>query len=122
AGKPGVADGAGVYGVAVGAGGTASRADVLIEGSILLEGQFAEVAAGDKAEVSCVHSDAPSQTQAEAGAAGKISCAGGSEGESSSTPESLFASPITSYLLNPSSSAIDSVPTSAISLPFGLTP
>jgi hypothetical protein len=121
AGKLGVADGAGVFGVAVGAGGTASHANVLIESSILLEGQFAEVGAGDKAEVSCAYSDAPSQTQAEAGAAGKISCATGSEGESSSTPESLFAAPITSYLLNPSSSAVDSVPSGAIKLPFGLT-
>ncbi len=124
AGKPGVADGAGVFGVAVGAGGTASHANVLIEGSILLEGQFAEVGAGEKDEatVTCKDSDAPSQTQAASGAAGAINCAAGSEGNTHSTPESLFAAPITNYQLNPSSSAVDSVPTGEIKLPFGLTP
>ena len=124
AGKPGVADGAGVYGVSVGVGGTASHANVLIEGSILLEGQFAEVGAGEKDEatVTCKDSDAPSQTQAASGAAGAINCAAGSEGNAHSTPESLFAAPITNYQLNPSSSAVDSVPTGEIKLPFGLTP
>ncbi len=124
AGKPGVADGAGVYGVSVGVGGTASHANVLIEGSILLEGQLAEVGAGEKDEatITCKDSDAPSQTQAASGAAGAINCAAGSEGNTRSTPESLFATPITNYQLNPSSSAVDSVPTSEIKLPFGLTP
>jgi len=122
AGNPGVADGPGVPAVAVGASGAGSVAKVAIEGSILLEHQLAEDITGGRVEVGCSHSDAPSQTQAEGGGAGAISCAAGSEGNTSSTPESLFATPITNYVLNPSSSAVDSVPAGVIALPFGLTP
>ena len=124
AGKPGVADGAGVFGVEALAGNSGSHANVLIEGSILFEEQAAELAPGEGAEVSvtCTHSDVPSQTQAAKGSEGAIACASGSEGNTHSTPESLFAAPITNYVLNPSSSSVDSVPVSAIVLPFSLTP
>ncbi len=66
----------------------------------------------------------PSQTQAATATEGAIACAapGAAGNTSSRSSTSLFAAPVTSYSLNPSSSAVDSVPASAIALPFGLTP
>lgn len=123
AGKLGEGDGAGVSGVSVLAGTGNSIAEAKIEGSILLEPQTATIAAGGKsATTTCTNSDEPSQSQAPKGTEGEIRCATGTGGDASSPPGSLFATPITNYQLNPSSSAIDSVPAGAISLPFGLTP
>ncbi len=123
AGEAGVADGPGVHDVEVGAGGTASHADVAIEGSILLEQQAAGMGpGGNSATVTCSNSDVPSQLQAATGTEGSIQCASGSAGNTHTEPAALFSSPITGYQLNPLSSAVDSVPAGAISLPFGLTP
>ena len=85
-----------------GVGGTASHADVAIEGSILLEPQAAGVGpGGNSATVICSNSDVPSQTQAATGTEGTIECASGVNGNTHTEPAALFASPITSYQLEP---------------------
>lgn len=123
AGVLGERDASGVHGVAVESGGEASVADVNIEGSIVLEPQIANAGPGDSANISCTYSDVPNQTQAATGTEGAINCAGGVSGNTTTSPlTSLFSAPITDYNLLPGSSAIDSVPASAISLPFGITP
>jgi len=123
AGVLGERDASGVHGVAVESAGTASVADVNIEGSIVIEPQMANTGPGDTANVSCTYSDVPNQTQAATGTEGAIACASGVSGNTTTSPlTSLFSTPITNYALLPGSSAIDSVPASAISLPFGITP
>ena len=64
AGVLGERDASGVHGVVVESAGTASVADVNIEGSIVLEPQMANVGSGDSANISCTYSDVPNQTQA----------------------------------------------------------
>ncbi len=123
AGVLGERDASGAHGVAVESAGTASVANVNIEGSIVLEPQTANTGPGDTANISCTYSDVPNQTQAAAGTEGAINCANGTSGDATTEPlTSLFSVPIANYALLPSSSAIDSVPASAISLPFGITP
>jgi hypothetical protein len=123
AGNLGVTDGAGVAGVSVVAAGSNGIANANIEGSILLEPQSATVAAlGKEANVRCAGSDVPSQSQPAKGTEGEIACGSAANGNASSEPATLFASPITNYQLNPSSGAIDSVGAGAITLPFGLMP
>ena len=122
AGNLGVADGAGVTDVELGVGGTASTLTASIEGSILLESQKAGMAAGSHASIQCSYSDVPSQSQAETATEGSIACASGAAGNTSSAAAALFAAPISAYQLNPTSSALDSVPADAITLPFGLVP
>jgi len=118
----GVADPPGVYGVFAGAFGPSAHLGVNVEGSVLLERQFALAEAGANTEVNCSNSDAPSQSQAASGTNGSIACASGASGNTSSSPASLFAAPITAYIPEASSPAVNSVPSSAISLPFGITP
>jgi hypothetical protein len=123
AGVLGERDASGVHGVAVESVGEASVADVNIEGSIVLEPQMANTNTGDSANISCTYSDVPNQTQAATATEGAIDCAGGVSGNTTTNPlTSLFSAPVTDYNLLPGSSAIDSVPASAISLPFGITP
>ena len=123
AGVLGAADKAPVTGVNVKSTEPGSIANVSIEGSILLEPQSATVEAGaTAANVTCTYSDVPSQAQAASGTGGSIACANGFSGNMTSAPASLFLALGTNYSLNPSSTAIDSVPAGAISLPFGLTP
>jgi hypothetical protein len=125
AGEPGIAsDAAGVQGVqATAKTGAKSVADVSIQGSIVLERQAASVANGAEANISCSYSAAPSQTQSAGGGTGAIACAGGSAGNSEASPLALlFGEPLSGYQLVPTSSALDSVPAGALSLPFGLTP
>jgi hypothetical protein len=123
AGVLGERDASGVHGVAVQSVGEASVAEVNIEGSIVLEPQMADANTGDSANISCTYSDVPNQTQAATGTEGAINCANGANGDTTTEPlTSLFSAPITNYNLLPGSSAIDSVPASAISLPFGFTP
>ena len=123
AGVLGERDGGSVRGVAVVSVGTKSLASVNIEGSILLEPQAATAGPEATATITCTYSDVPNQSQAAKGAEGTIDCANGVNGNTTTTLlSSLFAAPITNYVLNPSSSAVDSVPVSAITLPFGLTP
>jgi len=123
AGVLGERDASGVHGVAVESAGTASVADVNIEGSIVLEPQMANAGTGDSANVSCTYSDVPNQIQAATGTEGAIACASGTSGDATTEPlTSLFSAPITNYNLLPGSSAIDSLPASAISLPFGIAP
>jgi hypothetical protein len=125
AGAPGIAgDAAGVTGVeTVAKGGPGRIANVSIQGSIVLETQTASAAAGDQVTVNCGYSALPSQSQAGGGGVGAIACAAGSAGNTEVNPLSaLLAEPFGNYQLNPSSSAVDSVPAGAIALPFGLTP
>ncbi|HEY3970719.1 MAG TPA: hypothetical protein VGL79_04915, partial [Solirubrobacteraceae bacterium] len=124
AGVLGERDGPGVSGVSVETVGPASLSNVNIEGSIVLEPQVAIVAPGGAtANINCTYSDVPSQTQAATGAEGTINCANGASGNTATGPlTSLFSAPVTSYNLLPGTPAIDSVPASAISLPFGIAP
>jgi len=115
AGKPGVADGAGVFGVSAVAGG-ASVAEAAITGSVVLERQLVEAVPPAKSTVTCQYSDIPNQLE------GGVACGAGSAGNASSAVSSLFSEPVTGYQLNPSSSAVGGVPAGAISLPFGITP
>jgi hypothetical protein len=117
-------DAAGVTGVeAVAKSGPGSAANVAIEGSIVLERQSSSVANEDQSTLTCSYSAVPSQALAAGGGAGAISCAAGSSGNTEVNPLStLFAEPFTNYILSPTSSAVDSVPASAISLPEGITP
>ncbi len=125
AGAPGIAaDAAGVLGVeATAKTGARSIADVSIQGSIVLERQAASTTGGAQASIDCAYSAAPSQTQAAGGGGGAIACATGSSGNTEVSPlSSLFPEPLSGYQLSASSSAVDSVPVAAITLPFGLTP
>jgi hypothetical protein len=76
---------------------------------------------GNEASIVCSNSDVPGETQAAGGANGSIACANGVGGNTTSSPASLFVVPGSNYNLNPSSSAVDSVPAGAVPLPFGLT-
>jgi hypothetical protein len=127
--QPGIPLGApGVVGVEANADGASSSAvKVAIEGSIVLESQVATtVKAGNTSTVTCAYSAIPSQIQSASAIAGhgEIACASGASGNTDESTEltTLFAEPLHNYTLSPTSSAIDSVPTSAIVLPFGLTP
>ncbi len=125
AGVLGARDAPPVYGIVVeSAGSKHSAADVNVEGSIVLERQSALVgAAGDTASVTCSNSDVPSQTQAASATEGSIACASGASGNDETNPlTALFQAPGSNYELNPASADIDSVPSGAITLPFGLTP
>ncbi|HTA35928.1 MAG TPA: hypothetical protein VK761_04350 [Solirubrobacteraceae bacterium] len=118
----------GIVGVEVSAhGNSASTMQATIEGSIALESQVAATAnSNNTAKVTCAYSAIPSQIQSPNAIAGhgEIACASGASGNTNETGEfaTLFAEPLHNYSLSPTSSAIDSVPASAISLPFGLTP
>ncbi|MGD1058168.1 MAG: hypothetical protein ABR992_12240 [Solirubrobacteraceae bacterium] len=127
-GVPGISlEAPGVVGVdAKATGKSASTASVVIEGSVFTESQVATAALNDKAIVSCTYSAIPSQVQTpnQLTETGEIGCASGTAGNTNSSGEfeSLFAESLVNYKLKPSSTAIDSVPVSAITLPFGLTP
>jgi len=125
AGAPGLAgDAPGVSGVLAKATTEPGvTVNVTIQGSIVLEPQVAQVEAGDHATIGCSYSAVTSQAQAASGGTGSIACASGSAGNTEASPlSSLFPEPLSGYQLSPSSSAVDSVPASAISLPFGITP
>jgi hypothetical protein len=118
----------GVVGVEAAAKGTtANTVAVSIEGSIVFEPQVATVAhATNTASVTCGYSAVPSQIQTANALAekGEVACAAGVSGNTNSSTElaSLFAEIDTNFNLNPASSAVDSVPASAISLPAGVSP
>jgi hypothetical protein len=96
---------------------------VSIQGSIVLEKQASIVEAGDTGSIACSYSAVPSQVQAAGSGSGGIACASGTNGNTEANPlSSLFPEPLSGYQLSPSSSAVDSVPASAVTLPFGLTP
>ncbi len=124
AGAPGVAsDAAGTTGVQVSASGAGTTATASIQGSVVLERQAATESVGDTATISCSYSAVPSQTQPAGGGAGAIECAAGASGNTEVNPLSaLLAEPFGNYQLNPSSSAVDSVPAGTLALPFGLVP
>jgi hypothetical protein len=108
-------------------GASSSTVQANIEGSIVLESQAATTAnSGNTAKVTCTYSAIPSQIQSPNAVAGhgEVACASGISGNTNESGEftTLFAEPLHNYSLSPTSSAIDSVPASAISLPFGLTP
>ncbi len=127
--NPGISlEAPGVVGIETSASGNkSSTVQATIEGSIVLESQIAKTAnAGNTSKVTCGYSAIPSQIQSVNAIAGhgEIACASGVGGNTNASTESatLFAEPLHNYTLSPTSSAIDSVPASAISLPFGLTP
>ncbi|MFL5821805.1 MAG: beta strand repeat-containing protein [Solirubrobacteraceae bacterium] len=100
-----------------------SFALVNIEGSILIERPAATLAgASGAAEVDCLRTEVPSTTQTATSTLGTISCPNGTRGNTSTASlGTIFSSPITNYRLNPAWSGVDSVPASAISLPFPFT-
>ncbi len=99
-----------------------ASATVAIQGSIVLEKQTASVEAGDSGGITCAYSAVPSQVQAAGSGSGAIACASGTNGNTEVNPlSSLFPEPLSGYQLSPSSSAVDSVPASAVVLPFGYT-
>jgi hypothetical protein len=118
----------GVVGVeAITSGNKSSTVQATIEGSIVLESQVAMTAnAGNTSRVTCAYSAIPSQIQSANSIAdhGEISCASGASANTNESTEyaTLFAEPLHNYNLSPTSSAVDSVPASALALPFGLTP
>jgi len=127
--SPGVSfEAPGVVGVEAAANDlTANTVAVNIEGSIVFDSQVATtVHAVNTASVTCSHSAVPSQIQTANLLAGKgeIACASGVNGNTNSSTElaSLFSEIGNNFTLSPASSAIDSVPASAIVLPLGLTP
>ena len=123
AGELGVADKASAFGVFAGAAGPGSHATVNVEGSVVLEPQVTEVEpGGPTGEVNCSNSDVPNQTQAAAPPAGAIACATGSSGNTSNSPSAIFAAPLTGYIPGAGGPAVNSVPSSTISLPFGIAP
>jgi hypothetical protein len=94
---------------------------VVIQGSIVLEKQASIVEAGDTGSISCSYSAVPSEAQAAGSGSGAIACASGTSGNTEVSPlSSLFPEPLAGYQLSPASSAVDSVPASAVALPFGL--
>jgi hypothetical protein len=127
AGALGVRDALPTGSISTTVGGTAgSTLDVRDEGSILVDPQIAAVlGAGSTTTVTCTASDAPDQTQAADATHGAINCGAGSNGNTTTDPlTSLFANPVATppdYGLVASSSAVDAVPASAISLPAGIT-
>ena len=118
----------GIVGVeATTSGNKSSTVQTTIEGSIVLESQVATATkAGNTTRVTCAYSAIPSQIQSADSIAGhgEISCASGASANTNESSEyaTLFAEPLHNYNLSPTSSAVDSVPASAIALPFGLTP
>jgi hypothetical protein len=106
---------------AVEAPGTLTNVDV--EGSIILEPSAAVSEGGGQASIACSYSAVPSQSVAASGLEGPVSCAGGTDGNTNLSSElpSLFSEPFSSYALNPASAAIDSVPSSALTLPAGIS-
>ncbi len=126
AGPPGTASDAfgdlAIKALAIEAPGTVTNVNV--EGSIMLEPSAAVSEEGGHASITCSYSAVPSQSVAAKGVEGPVSCASGSVGNTDLTSElpSLFSEPFSSYSLSPASAAIHSVPSSAITLPFGLTP
>jgi hypothetical protein len=117
AGAPGISgDAAGVSGIEAQPAGGLASANVVIEGSIVLSPNATKATAGGQATFVCTYSAVATGTQA--------GCEAGKSGNTNATTElaSLFAEPFASYELSATSSAVDSVPVSAITLPFGLTP
>ena len=125
AGAPGTASDASndlaIKAYALEAVGTTSSVNV--EGSIVLEPSVAVSEEGGHASVTCSYSAVPSQSVAAKGVEGPVSCAAGSAGNTNLSSElpSLFSEPFSTYALSPSSAAIDSVPSSAITLPAGIS-
>jgi hypothetical protein len=126
AGTLGVAGEAGDSGLEIIAGVPGSIVTGALEGSISFEPALAKVESGARsASISCSYSQVPSQQQNAGGASGSIECPGGADGNAgieAATLGALFSELPGGYALNPSSAAIDSVPSSAITLPFGQTP
>jgi hypothetical protein len=125
AGPPGTASDASndlaVKAYALEAAGTTSNVNV--EGSIMLEPSAAVSEEGGHASIACSYSAVPSQSVAAKGVEGPVNCAAGSSGNTNLTSElpSLFSEPFSTYALSASSAAIDSVPSSALTLPAGIS-
>lgn len=93
-----------------------------VDGSILTEPPRATVSGGASSAVTCTTTDVATTTQAATSSLGAIDCASGSNGNTFTPSRSdLFANPAPDYTLNPTSTAVDSVPEPAIALPAGLS-
>jgi len=106
--------------VAPGAGQTATAR---IVGSILAEGPKATASGGGSSSLTCVNTDVIGTSQTASASLGQIDCATGANGNAfTQSLGDLFANPAPDYTLKPGSTAIDSVPESALAPPEGITP
>ncbi|HEX5307598.1 MAG TPA: hypothetical protein VFW38_00795 [Solirubrobacteraceae bacterium] len=125
AGQPGISDGSPDTALQLLDSGATTVDSVALEGSIAAEQQMAIVSGGSQATITCGYSDVPSQAQEASASVGKIACANGVNGNTTTSPFSTlfadpsgtFSNPLADYQLSPLSSAVDSVPAGAISLP-----
>jgi hypothetical protein len=102
--------------------GSGTAMTARIDGSILAEAPKSLAGGGGTASVTCTNTDVANTAQAASPTAGSIDCASGSNGNTfTASLSALFANAAPDYTLNPSSTAVDSVPESAIVLPAGLT-
>jgi hypothetical protein len=108
--------------VTVDPSGAGAAANVNVEGSILIEAPKATVSGGASATVTCTSTEVVGTSQAPSSTLGQIDCATGTSGNTF-TPSlgDLFANAAPDYTLRPGSSAVDSVPESAITAPAGVT-
>ena len=92
-------------------------------GSILVEGPKATASGGGSSSLTCVNTDVVGTSQAASASLGQIDCATGTNGNTfTQSLGDLFANPAPDYTLKPGSTAIDSVPESALAPPAGITP
>ena len=100
-----------------------SAAKVSIQGSIVLEPQAASVSQGDPPPSAAHTLRRRARPRPPAAAWAAIDVRSRHGGDTEVRPRlSLFPEPLSGYRLSPSSSAVDSVPASALALPFGITP
>jgi hypothetical protein len=125
AAQPGISDPPPDQAVHLEAGESTTVATVAVEASILAENQFSSIFTAAQATITCSNSDTPNQTQVAKGSEGTINCANGVAGNVTTSPFSalfadpsgIFSNPLADYQLSPSSTAVDSVPAGAISIP-----
>jgi hypothetical protein len=126
AAQPGISDPPPDRAIHLEASENTTVATVAVEGSILAENQLSAIVSGTaQATIACSNSDTPSQTQVAKGSEGAIDCANGAAGNTTTSPFSAlfsdpsgnFSNPLADYQLSPSSTAVDSVPAGAISIP-----
>ncbi len=124
AGTPGQANEAGVASVSATLEGEHRAFNVNVEGSVLFEPITATLTGGASGlAVSCQNTDVLSQDQVASATVGSIGCRTGAHGNDNfRSPSSIFASPVTNYLLKNHTKAVNSVPSDTISLGYGVKP
>jgi len=122
AGVPGTGQQVGISSVAASATGAGNAAAINVSGSIILQRPSATVVTGGTASVTCVYDDLQALVQTATTSLGAVACPSGAEGNTSSSPSSLFVSFGINYQLLSGSTAVDQVPESAVTpLPDGFT-